>query len=125
MTLLYVAIGGALGSMARYGFSSLIQRLAVTAYPLGILATNLLGCFCMGLLVGGLARALPPQAPELRAMLGVGFLGGFTTFSAFALDIVTLAEQGNIAQAAGYAAISVAGSVVALYMGLTLMRGFT
>ncbi len=90
-------------------------------YPWGTLTVNLIGGLLMGALVGVLARATMPQE-DVRLLLAVGVLGGFTTFSAFSLDVVTLLQRGDWALALGYALVSVVGSVVALFGGLALAR---
>lgn len=122
MTWLYVAIGGAFGAMGRYGLMSLIGRRMGDAFPYGTLAANVLGSFAMGALVAMLARYLPPMQHELRALLAVGFLGAFTTFSAFSLDVVVLYERGQWAAAAAYIAVSVVFCVAALALALYLFR---
>ncbi len=115
---LQVALGGALGASARLGVNILAGRL-VPGFPLGTLTVNLLGCLAMGLLAATLALRAGQQIAPF-AMTGV--LGGFTTFSAFALDAVTLWGRGAGALAAGYVALSVAGSILAVAAGLALGR---
>lgn len=122
MTWLYVAIGGAFGAMGRYGLMSLIGRRMGDVFPYGTLAANVLGSFLMGVLVAMLARYLPPMQQELRALVAVGFLGAFTTFSAFSLDVVVLYERGQWAAAAAYIAVSVVLCVAALALALYLFR---
>ncbi|HEY0271203.1 MAG TPA: CrcB family protein, partial [Sphingomonas sp.] len=85
-------------------------------------AANLLGGLAMGLLFGGLARAMPANGEQLRLLLGVGVLGGFTTFSSFSLETVHMIQRGDLALAAGYIAISVTGAILALFAGLALTR---
>jgi CrcB protein len=89
-------------------------------YPWGTLAVNLIGGFLMGLLAGLLARTAGSE--HSRLLIGVGLLGGFTTFSAFSLDAALMIERGQLGVAAGYALISVVGSVLALFAGLYLVR---
>jgi len=122
MLALYVAIGGAIGSVARYLLMGGIGRWWKGDFPLSTLAVNIAGSFAMGMLVGGLARSLSALQPEMRVFVGVGLLGGFTTFSAFSLDAVTLIEQGHWGLAVSYALLSVALSVLGLFAGLWLMR---
>ena len=114
---LQVAIGGALGSMARYGVNILAGR--VTALPLGTLIVNLTGCFAMGLLAAALAFR---GGQHLAPLLLTGVLGGFTTFSAFSLEAWMMIERGALVVAIGYAGASLIGSVVALGLGLWLTR---
>lgn len=118
--LFLVMAGGAVGSGARY----LVGRAALgwlgPDYPYGTLAVNLIGGFAMGLLVGVLART--GGSEQTRLLLGVGVLGGFTTFSSFSLEVVTMAERGALASALGYVLASIIGAVLALFAGLTLVR---
>lgn len=120
--LLLVMAGGALGSGARYGVGRAALAAFGPGYPWGTLAVNLLGGFAMGLLAGLVSRLA--SAEEWRLLFGVGLLGGFTTFSAFSLDMVNMIERGTPGTAAGYALLSVTGSVAALFAGLALTRGF-
>ena len=121
---LLVGAGGAIGAMARYGVSSVVGRLWPSAFPFATLLVNVAGSLAMGLLIGWLARVLPPWQDEARLFIAVGVLGGFTTFSAFSLDTITLIERGAVAQAALYVLLSVALSVLGLYLGLLITRGF-
>jgi CrcB protein len=122
---LLVGLGGALGAMGRYGLGGLIGRLWPTSFPLAILITNVLGAIGMGLTIGLLARFLPPWQNEARLFLAVGILGGFTTFSSFSLDAVTLIERGELAQALLYIGLSVVVCLAGLYLGLLITRGGT
>jgi len=123
LAVLLVGIGGAIGSLARYGVSVAIGRLWGNPFPLGTLLINIAGSLAMGVLVGMLARLLPPNQNEIRLFAAVGVLGGFTTFSAFSLDAVTLVERGEWNQALLYAVLSVVVSIAALYVGLLITRG--
>ncbi|MES2097727.1 MAG: fluoride efflux transporter CrcB [Pseudomonadota bacterium] len=120
MNFLLVMAGGALGSAARY----LVGRLALASlgpnYPWGTLAVNLIGGFLMGLLAGALARS--GGSEHTRLLVGVGVLGGFTTFSAFSLDTALMIERGDWGVAIAYALVSVVGSILALFAGLYLVR---
>lgn len=118
--LLLVMAGGAIGSGARYLFGRATLAALGPTYPWGTLGVNLLGGLAMGLLVGTLART--DFGEPTRLLVGVGVLGGFTTFSAFSLDVATMIEHGALASAAGYALASVVGSVAALFGGLALAR---
>jgi CrcB protein len=119
--VLLVAVGGAVGSVMRHlvGLASL--RLLGPAYPWGTLAVNLAGGFAMGLFIELLARRLGGST-EWRLFVATGIMGGFTTFSAFSLDVAVLWERGQAAAAAGYALASVAGAILALFLGLWLGR---
>lgn len=119
---LLVGIGGALGAMARYGTGVLVGQLWRHQFPLATLLINIVGSLLMGLLVGWLARALPPAQEEIRLFVAVGILGGYTTFSAFSLETMVLIERGELFQAALYVLLSVIVSVAALWAGLALMR---
>lgn len=120
--LIYVAAGGALGAMSRYAANVGLTRLLGHDFPYGTLGVNVLGSLLMGLLVGAVARYLPDGKPELHALLAVGFLGSFTTFSAFSLDAMLLLERGAHGPLLAYVLLSVILSVLALAAGLSLMR---
>jgi CrcB protein len=120
---LLVGLGGALGAMARYGVGVVVGHLWRTPFPLATLLINIAGSLAMGLLVGWLARTLPHGQNEIRLFVAVGILGGFTTFSAFSLDVMTLIERGDVIPAVLYAAGSVVLSVLGLLLGLMIFRG--
>ncbi len=120
LPLLYVMVGGAVGSGARYLTGRAMLSLLGPDYPFGTLAVNLIGGLLMGVLVGVLARNTASET--WRLLLGVGVLGGFTTFSAFSLDVITMIERGAIGVAFGYVLVSVIGSVAALFAGLSAVR---
>ena len=119
--LLLVAVGGACGSMLRY----LVGRWALVnfgpGFPFGTWAVNIAGGLAMGLLAGWLSR-LDEDGEGLRLLLGVGLMGGFTTFSAFSLEVFAMINRGEIGVAGAYAVFSVAGSVLAVMTGVWLMR---
>ncbi len=119
--LLLAAAGGAIGASLRYLTGLAAVRLLGTSFPWGTLVVNVAGSFAMGLLIAILAR-LSSGGDSLRVFVAVGILGGFTTFSAFSLDVVTLYERGQLAVAAGYVLTSVIVSIVALFAGLWLVR---
>jgi len=119
---LAVAGGGALGALARWLAVGQAARLLGPDFPAGVMLVNVLGSLAMGLAAALLAQGLALSA-EFRAFLTVGFLGGFTTFSAYTLDAVRLAERGDWAQAAFYTAGSVALGVLAFLAGARLARG--
>ena len=120
LTLMQVALGGALGAMARYLAGMAALRALGPGFPWATLAVNVLGSFLMGILVVALAHF---SANRLAPFLMTGLLGGFTTFSAFSLDALTLWERGATAQAAAYVAASVALSLAAIGAGLWAARG--
>lgn len=115
-------VGGALGSGARYLVNVGAARWLGVAFPWATLIVNIAGSFAMGLLVEYVILR-HNGSPELRTFLATGILGGFTTFSAFSLDVATLADRGDLALAALYIAASVAISIAALYAGIALARG--
>ena len=120
--LLFVALGGAAGATARYGVGLLTLRLLGPGWPYGTLAVNLLGGLAMGALVTLLAMRGGSHPEAWRALLGVGVLGGFTTFSAFSLDVANMIERKAWLVAGGYALVSLVGSVVALFVGMARTR---
>ncbi len=118
---LLVVLGGGIGAWLRFVAGRLVGS---AAFPFATLTVNILGSLAMGLLVGWLARQGGPgsfDSEGWRLLLGVGVLGGFTTFSAFSLEIVTLAQRGAIGAAAAYAALSLVGGVIGLIAGLRIM----
>jgi len=121
----YVALGGAIGALLRYQtgrwMTLWLGPNTVTAFPWATLTVNVLGSLAMGLLAGFLARH-GQGGEQWRLFLGVGVLGGFTTFSAFSLELMLLIERGQAAQGLIYAAVSVLAGLTALYLGLILMR---
>jgi len=120
---LFVGLGGALGAMGRYGVGLFVGRNWHAGFPLATLLVNILGSLLMGLFIGYLAKTTPDWQASARLFVAVGVLGGFTTFSAFSLDVVTLLERGNIGSAIIYSGISFVVPVIALLGGLMFMRG--
>lgn len=118
-TLAQVALGGAMGASGRYLTGAMALRLFGPGFPVGTLIVNIVGSFLMGALVVVLARR---GGHDLAPFLMTGFLGGFTTFSAFSLDAVTLYDRGQVGLAAGYVAGSVILSLGALALGLFAAR---
>lgn len=120
---LSVAAGGAAGAWARYSVGVAIGRMAGPAaqFPWATLAVNVVGSLLMGLLAGWLARN-GSGGETWRLLLGVGLLGGFTTFSAFSLELALMIERGTLGAGALYAGISVLAGVAALFAGLAVMR---
>jgi CrcB protein len=122
---LHVALGGAMGSVLRYLLGrSMTQWLGpqtISAFPWATLTVNIVGSLAMGLLAGWIGRMGEAGEPY-RLLLGVGLLGGFTTFSAFSLELMMLIERGQAGQAFIYGAVSVLAGLSALYVGLILVR---
>lgn len=119
---LTIAAGGAAGSVLRYHVGRLVGSLAGAGndFPWGTLAVNIAGSLAMGVLVGWLARgSISPQTAEpWRLLIGVGLLGGFTTFSAFSAEMVTMLHRGQAGLAIGYAAASLIAGMAAMIIGL-------
>jgi CrcB protein len=122
---LHVALGGAIGSVLRYQAGRWttwwLGPQAVGAFPWATLGVNALGSVLMGVLAGWLARH-GQGGDQLRLLLGVGLLGGFTTFSAFSLELVLLMQRGQFALAVLYLLLSVGLGVSGLVFGLAVMR---
>ncbi len=122
ISLIYVMLGGAVGSALRYISSTLIGRAYGTDFPYSTLAVNIIGSFLMGVWIGVMTNLLPDKARNLHLLFAVGVLGGFTTFSTFSLDIYYLFERGEYLQVAGYIFSSVLISVLALIAGLWVVK---
>jgi CrcB protein len=120
-SLFLVMLGGAIGAGFRYHLGRIALQNLGPGFPWGTLTVNLVGGLLMGVLAGNLAR-IPDGGEPLRLLLGVGVLGGFTTFSAFSLEMWQMIERGQLALALGYVLASVIGSVLMLFAGLMLMR---
>ena len=119
--ILAVVAGGGLGALARHAMAMRVTAWLGSAFPYGILAVNVTGGFLMGLLIGMMTTRWP-VGETTRLLLTTGFLGGFTTFSTFSLDVVVLIEQKNIGAAALYIGMSVVVSIAALMAGLWIAR---
>ena len=113
-----VMAGGAIGAALRYGVGLAVP--VRSGLPWGTLAVNIIGGFAMGVLAGYLLKGSASEA--VRLFVGVGILGGFTTFSAFSLESIRMIESGAWGQAATYATVSVIGSIAALAIGYGLIR---
>ena len=117
---LFVMMGGALGAVARFQLSRMLLTNAA-GWPWPTFVANVAGGFAMGLLTGWLAR-LGSGGNDMRLLLGVGLLGGFTTFSAFSLEMAVMVERGQLVLAATYALGSVALALIALFAGIWIIR---
>ena len=117
----WVALGGAVGASGRYLVGVWATRLLGHGFPYGTLCVNVLGCFLMGIMVEAAALKFS-VGQEMRAFLTTGILGGFTTFSAFALDFAVLTERKANVLAWSYLGASVALSIFALFAAIWLMR---
>ena len=118
-TILQVALGGALGATGRYLTGAAIVRLMGPGFPWGTLTVNVVGSFLMGILVVLLGQL---NGTKLSPFLVTGVLGGFTTFSAFSLDAMTLYERGQVGAAAAYVLASVSLSLAGIGAGLIVSR---
>jgi fluoride exporter len=121
-TVLAVAAGGALGSVLRYGVTS-VARYVSPDFPIGTLAVNVVGSFAMGLLAVLFAARFADQ-DTMRLFLLTGILGGFTTFSAFSLDALSLSQDGRMGAALVYVASSVILSLLAVIAGYAALKLF-
>lgn len=119
-----VFLGGGLGAVARHGVNLLAAHLVTARFPWGTLAINVIGSLLMGVLVEWFALRSPMPQP-MRLFLTTGVLGGFTTFSAFSLEVGLLMQRGQALTAAGYVLASVGGAVVALFVGMLIVRHLT
>ena len=118
--LLAIAVGGGLGTLARYGMSRVIH-VSKDTFPWATFATNLLGAFVLGLFLTLLVERFPPTRLP-RPLFAVGFLGGFTTFSTMAVETVTLCKDGFPVLGIGYLLASVFFGLGACYLGVVLAR---
>ncbi len=120
-SVLFIGLGGFLGSVSRYWVQQVVLRHAPGSFPLGTFLVNVSGCLLLGLLLGLFERhtAVPPA---WRLFLTTGFCGGFTTFSTFAYEGITLARGGELVLLAGYAAGSLLLGMLAAFVGVWLAR---
>lgn len=120
-TYLLVAVGGALGSIARYAMSGWVNRLTTPSFHYGTFAVNIVGCLVFGLIAGAASERFA-VGPSARAFLLVGILGGFTTFSSFGFETFQLLRDGQV----GLACLNIGGQVVcglaAMWAGYSLHR---
>jgi CrcB protein len=119
--VLLVAAGGAAGSVARYLMASAVQKATGWEFPLGTVLVNVVGCFLIGLLYVWLVARHDPRE-DLRGLLIVGVMGGFTTFSSFSLETVTLMLNGSYANAVLNVVVSVVACLGGTWLAITLAR---
>jgi fluoride exporter len=123
-SLILVMIGGGVGAGLRHLLNGAALRLPnAAAWPWSTLAANVLGGLLMGALMGWLTSSGRGVDHELRLLLGVGLLGGFTTFSAFSMEMVMMIQRGDVWQSAIYAVLSVVLALAAVFAGLAIIRG--
>ena len=120
ITTLQVALGGAIGAALRFLTGVGILRLIGPGFPIAVMAVNVLGSFLIGLFV---VFATQRGVTQLNPFVMAGLLGGFTTFSAFSLEAVSLFERGAMGQALAYVVMSVVFSIGGLMLGLMIARG--
>ena len=118
-SFLYVAVGGAAGAVMRYGTGLILSRAVSLGIPVGVITVNIVGSFIMGVFA---TYAAERGMGHLSPLVMAGFLGGFTTFSAFSLETVNLFEQGQFANGLVYILVSVIGSIMALAAGVAVAR---
>jgi CrcB protein len=119
--MILAGLGGGAGSVLRYLTSVIITRYFQTVFPLAIFTVNVSGCFLIGILIG-LSERLPFMNPELRFLFITGFCGGYTTFSTFSAENVSLFQSGHGLTALLYIAASVSAGMGAVWLGLTLAK---
>jgi CrcB protein len=119
--LWYIAAGGALGSVLRFLLSGVIQRSAPVGFPSGTLIVNITGSLLLGLLMSYMLGS-GVASPAVRALLTTGFCGGYTTFSTFSYETISLLEDGDWRRAALYMSLSLVCSLVAVWLGIAAGR---
>lgn len=121
-TIIFVGIGGMLGSIARYVMALYLSRTFPSAFPYGTFAVNIAGCLVIGI-VYGISERFHWLTPEWRFFLATGFCGGFTTFSSFAYENILLLQDKDYLTFAAYAVLSFVLCLIAVFAGLLLTRG--
>jgi CrcB protein len=123
LRLALIAIFGAAGTLARYGLQGLVQMRMATTFPYGTLLINLSGCFLLGL-IGQFTLNLMVISPDWRVAIGVGFFGGYTTFSSFGWETAKMLEDGEWLRASAYVGASVAVGLLLSVVGIRLANRF-
>ena len=113
----YIALGGAVGSVTRYLVGVAVQSRSGLDFPVGTLLVNLSGCLLLGFVIH-YSLATPAISPEIRALLTTGLCGGYTTFSTFSYETVTLIQDGDWRRAALYVGLSLLGSILGVMLGI-------
>jgi CrcB protein len=117
----FIALGSAAGGVMRFLLGNFLQQRAATGFPVGTLVVNITGSLLLGFLLR-YALSTTAISPEVRGLLTTGFCGGYTTFSTFTYDTMTLLEDGELGRAAIYVLLSVAVSLLGAYLGITAAR---
>lgn len=118
--ILLVGMGGAAGSIARYLISQTIESRVLSSFPYGTFAVNIVGCFIIGVIYALSSRGL--VVPEWRVLLATGFCGGFTTFSSFSYETLSLIQEGQLYNPMLYLGASILCGLFAAYLGILLIR---
>ncbi len=121
MLYFWIALGGAIGAVSRYGLQGLVYRFTGTAFPYGTLVVNLTGCFLIGWIMA-VTEDRFVLSPLVRVFLTIGILGGFTTFSSFAYETLALMRDGEWIWALANAAGSVVLGLAAAFLGMAMGR---
>lgn len=119
--VLFVGLGGAAGSMLRYLTNVITLKYYSANFPLATFIVNVAGCFIAGLIFGSITQETA-EAQNLKVLWITGFCGGFTTFSAFALENVRLMNSGNLSTAVLYTGLSIVAGLLAAWLGLSVVR---